>query len=185
MRDTPGSSNRRPDAHLREATVLRSALSGVQQTGGAGEGTIPDAEGSPGKTLVTLNTGQFCRLTGLTPRQAQWWDEKAILKPRMNPENSRAWTERDVICAQVILRLRNIFCTQLRRINRPSPAQLAATYIVARQRWNAAGSLRVHLTGVNEPISVIKLLKDARVCCAVIDMRELVNESAKRNPEQY
>jgi hypothetical protein len=156
----------------------------MQPSGGAGEGAIPAAEGSPGKALVTLNTGQFCRLTGLTPRQAQWWDEKAILKPRMNPLNCRIWTERDVLCAMVILRLRNIFSTQLRRINRPSPAQLETAYIVARQRWTQAGMLRVHLTGVNEPISVIKLLKDARVCCAVIDMREL-NATAKRNSELY
>jgi hypothetical protein len=156
----------------------------MQPSGGAGERAIPAAEGSPGKALVTLNTGQFCRLTGLTPRQAQWWDEKSILKPRMNPLNSRSWTERDVICATVILRLRNIFGTQLSRINRPSPAQLETAYIVARRRWTQAGFLRIHLTGVNEPISVIKLLKEAKGGCAVIDMREL-NATAKRNSELY
>lgn len=57
-------------------------------------------------TRTQFTTAEVCEMTGATPRQLQWWDERGHLSPARDGRR-RLYSERDIATVRKILRLRD------------------------------------------------------------------------------
>lgn len=66
--------------------------------------------------MKTYSTAQVSRLTGVTLRQLQWWDERRIVRPEMG-RNRRSYSEAEVQTIHRIAALRRagVSLLQVRR----------------------------------------------------------------------
>lgn len=64
------------------------------------------------------STADVCRLTGLTARQLQWWDERGLLPVRVE-SHRRQYTEEDIVRAGVFqaLRAKRISLSKIEKIS--------------------------------------------------------------------
>jgi hypothetical protein len=78
-----------------------------------------------------MSTPEFCRLAGITPRQAQYLEEKGILKAGIR-RGWRVWTDDDVARARILNRMRRAFgISHFRYLPKIRAELLAARWLLA------------------------------------------------------
>ena len=112
-----------------------------------------------------LTSGQVVELTGITPRQLQWWDERGIVVPRREGHR-RLYSPADLAEIAVIceLRRRGFSLQRVRRVMRFLQREFG------KRLYHAArANARIHLltdgTSIfikDSPDSIIDVLKNAR-----------------------
>jgi DNA-binding transcriptional MerR regulator len=112
-----------------------------------------------------LTSGQVVELTGITPRQLQWWDERGIVVPRRDGHR-RLYSAEDLAEIAVIceLRERGFSLQRVRRVMRFLQQEFGKRLCHA-----ARAKARIHiLTDGNSifiedsPDSIVDVLKNAR-----------------------
>ena len=61
-----------------------------------------------------MTTAAACRAAGISERQAQWWDEKDIVRPHAMVGHRRVYTGEDVTILRVVAELRRMGLSLLR-----------------------------------------------------------------------
>jgi DNA-binding transcriptional MerR regulator len=138
-----------------------------------------------------FTSAEVVKLTGITPRQLQWWDERGIVAPRRegrrrlySPEDL---TEVAVICA---LRRKGFPLQRVRRIMRFLQKELGrrlAEAVSSRSDYHLlTDGKRIYLE--NSERQVIDILKNSRQpllgICLSDAVRELRSEIFNRRPAQ-
>ena len=138
-----------------------------------------------------FTSAEVVELTGITPRQLQWWDERGIVKPRREGRN-RMYSEQDiseiaVICA---LRRKGFPLQRMRRIMRwlqkEFGGRLADAVSSGSEYHLLTDGRRIYLE--NSQRQVIDILKNSRQpllgICLSDAVRELRAEIFNRRPAQ-
>lgn len=138
-----------------------------------------------------FTSAEVVELTGITPRQLQWWDERGIVKPRREGRN-RMYSEQDIAEVAVIcaLRRKGFPLQRMRRIMRwlqkEFGGRLADAVSSGSDYHLLTDGRRIYLE--NSQRQVIDILKNSRQpllgICLSDAVRELRAEIFSRRPAQ-